>query len=1470
MLAATLEQAKELLQCDSYEIKQQFPNLLALIKAKCTREEIPDLLIFIQQLVPYAIKKSNNPEIGKEIYTDIERALEKMMMKPDNNVLRYCLIEGKYYHQEIKCYKDAMRYYSRVRWLIERGSNAPDQQEISQANTELQQQFDDLETILICDFISPIKSYQEKLTPSPTTALESLSKFSKSIDLIAGIVNDRLKLRPEAYHKRLYSHLMPDFKACLEQARLRLETLRQSKSSESEFNAHVQLLETIAMKFENYDQYDEALECYNLLIEQNSGRKRIAFPFVVDPYHADHNVITAKKLEKLKKKDAPSIDGQFSWQSYRRELCELRKIFKKNKEEVDNREMQRSFTKRCKELIKKLWEDCVSLLGKPPCPFCIMGLGSISRNDLAPYSDLDFAFLIEQGDYKGHEYFQRLVKLFALKVTLTGELDPPGFIIDANEYKSFQRPAQDRNSIDTPSGYLKRFLPGGGEEGTESRDIPAYALHRPVLLYATKSGEQLFEKYMQELQGAWHEQISVLTPKKSRIEDDAKTLSYAYQQEAQLWQTRHNHEYEKQIQAFDSPYTSKINIKERYLAPLTFWISDMALYHGIFDLDTLQQLELLEGKLANKSLIDKMKKALNTLHCLRIKIQQICQQQQDFVYKPESISNSERVFMRGLHLESLFQLTKEEYSSLQEIDKIVLQPAFAMTGVERAQIESLEKSINSNDGLFQAIKSGEEFIPIDSLEKVDLNLRDSEGLAALHLALNHTNEMFREKIVQKLISYKADVNIKTTKTKGEVKEGQTPLHIAASQGFKSIVQLLLKHQADMQQKDSWGRTPLHYAAENDRYTVVEVLLEHIRVTEQPSLINAEDNYKNTPLHCSLRNNSRGETARLLLERGADKKTLNTKNYAPIHVAAAFHKFAIVEWLLNDGDIEVNAQDIEGKTPLHWSIQKNNESVVEQFLNAGADVNIVDDEGKSSLHYATNQGNEQIVRWLLENDADPTIEDKEGQNPLTLAKKAKHPQIADLMQRAWEEKTHSQRPAAETSGKFNLWPRKRSSSTNETLFSRNPKNDNMITMLRSEVETADLEQCDKNGDTLLHRVIQRYIDRCKADEFYDKRTLQQREKETLGLVNRLLQRGANVHAKNANQETPLHKASRAGSFSIARKVCNKAIIHGCDQKGNTALHLASQGDAFYNRYSKFNETETNEEKQKEILDFLEKNYCRLIALLCQNGANVNQGNHFIETPLHLAIRDSRNTSVVKKLIELGANIKDRDQDHNTVLHLATGGKINTYCLTELLLQKEPDLLNLENKEEGICPLYNVLAKEEYPERSKTLSYLLQRQDISLDIKTKNLQTLLHLAVIKIDHSNVKQLLERGCDVNAQDNDGNTPLHWAVKRYKEYSQQSGMNEKKKYLLEISKQLMDHNANAKVTNVKNETPVQLAQDNKELKAILLESKETRASISQSGGQRQNLSLLLRSFSVRHQSRETTSSSNNNNVLEPRTPFR
>ena len=58
------------------------------------------------------------------------------------------------------------------------------------------------------------------------------------------------------------------------------------------------------------------------------------------------------------------------------------------------------------------------------------------------------------------------------------------------------------------------------------------------------------------------------------------------------------------------------------------------------------------------------------------------------------------------------------------------------------------------------------------------------------------------------------------------RDGETPLHLAAENGDKKMVELLLANQADVNATDGTGDTPLHLAVSYHHDAVAQLLREH--------------------------------------------------------------------------------------------------------------------------------------------------------------------------------------------------------------------------------------------------------------------------------------------------------------------------------------------------------------------------------------------------------------------------------------------------------------------------------------------------------------------------------------------------------------------------------------------------------------------------------------------------------------------
>lgn len=82
----------------------------------------------------------------------------------------------------------------------------------------------------------------------------------------------------------------------------------------------------------------------------------------------------------------------------------------------------------------------------------------------------------------------------------------------------------------------------------------------------------------------------------------------------------------------------------------------------------------------------------------------------------------------------------------------------------------------------------------------------------------------------------------------------------------------------------------------------------------------------------------------------------------------------------EAGVSVNVKDSEGRTPLHWAVDRGHSKVVEMLVSKDADVNAKDDEGQTPLHYAVVCDREGIAEFLVKQNASTDVKDNDGNTP----------------------------------------------------------------------------------------------------------------------------------------------------------------------------------------------------------------------------------------------------------------------------------------------------------------------------------------------------------------------------------------------------------------------------------------------------------------------------------------------------------
>lgn len=524
----------------------------------------------------------------------------------------------------------------------------------------------------------------------------------------------------------------------------------------------------------------------------------------------------------------------------------------------------------------------------------------------------------------------------------------------------------------------------------------------------------------------------------------------------------------------------------------------------------------------------------------------------------------------------------------------------------------------------------------------------------------------------------------TAKFKDEVdldSRGMSPLHEATLDDSVFQINEALEAGHDLNARDRDGRTPLHWAAAGNSHQALE------RLIEAGADRDARDDENRTPLHLAAGYGS-AEAVDRLIEAEADLNARDERGDTALHkAAAAISPGGTIERLI-EAEADPNARNYEQETPLHKAHFALAPDTVERLLKAGADPEARDVDGDTPLHRATGQRANRSMELLLKAKADPDGRDNDGNTPLHRAAHMNYPECAGRLLDAGAD-----RDARNADGKTPLLIASHhpSAETVERLLDAGASHDvsdnkHKATPLHQAATYGSLEAADRllkagadpdardaDGNTPLHRAIDSGWSASGPD-----------------LVKRLIEGGADPDlAEDRYGRTPLNLAASLGNRDAVEPLLEaKANPHIQDHMGHTALHAAARLD------------------KAEIVDRLLK-----------GGADphihgVNRGDTaLIEAASH------GSTESVERLLKAGADPDARDNDGASALHHAV--KLDAAPAVDRLLKGGAHHQAADNQE----------------------------------------QTPLHAAA-KADASEcVNRLLKAGAEIHAHDAHGLTPLELA---------------------------------------------------------------------------------------------------------------
>ena len=129
-----------------------------------------------------------------------------------------------------------------------------------------------------------------------------------------------------------------------------------------------------------------------------------------------------ESLESIEYQSSSSDQGRLS-------KCQAHEAFKDLTKEM--KKLSFTVSDRMKQFFASIIDECLVLLGTPPCDYEMIVFGSLARNETTPYSDFEWAILTSSEEEECKVFFRNLTNLVHLQVINLGETILPSMNIEA-------------------------------------------------------------------------------------------------------------------------------------------------------------------------------------------------------------------------------------------------------------------------------------------------------------------------------------------------------------------------------------------------------------------------------------------------------------------------------------------------------------------------------------------------------------------------------------------------------------------------------------------------------------------------------------------------------------------------------------------------------------------------------------------------------------------------------------------------------------------------------------------------------------------------------------------------------------------------------------------------------------------------------------------------------------------------------
>lgn len=262
-----------------------------------------------------------------------------------------------------------------------------------------------------------------------------------------------------------------------------------------------------------------------------------------------------------------------------------------------------------------------------------------------------------------------------------------------------------------------------------------------------------------------------------------------------------------------------------------------------------------------------------------------------------------------------------------------------------------------------------------------INAKDRYGNTAVNNLVRGYNRRNEFQWLEKLIEWGADLNIPND-------SGQTPIFKTIHYSDFETATVLLENGADPNIRDIKGDTPLTkylfakipgplYGETADKRSTKKIKALEL-LLQYGADAHVVDEKKNSRVITKCYDSSAYMLP--ILEPYISEDVVNHNGNSFLHVVAekSYNEETIKKFLAKD--LDVNKQNLQGRTPLHLACTNENISVA-PFVEAGADLTVLDRSKRGALVEAIKAENVQAVEILVKAGADVNQLDYVGYTPL---------------------------------------------------------------------------------------------------------------------------------------------------------------------------------------------------------------------------------------------------------------------------------------------------------------------------------------------------------------------------------------------------------------------------------------------------------------------------------------------------------